>query len=57
MTRREFLAATALAPTVLASRQGLDEAGFVPLFDGASLSGWSVIYAPESAFVDLLTNR
>jgi hypothetical protein len=51
MTRREFLASTAaLTPTVLTLGQGADPQGFVPLFDGSSLAGWSVADGPESAF-------
>jgi hypothetical protein len=50
MKRREFLASTVLAPALLSARQESDEAGFVRLFDGASLDGWSVADGPESAF-------
>jgi hypothetical protein len=50
MKRREFLAGAALAPVLLTMRQEPDEAGFVRLFDGKSLDGWSVADGPESAF-------
>ena len=50
MTRREFLAGTAMTPAMFAMTRNQDEAGFVPLFDGTSLSGWTVSEGPESAF-------
>src|SRR5262245_54284829 len=50
MTRREFLAGTSMAPAMFALNWNQDEAGFVPLFDGPSLSGWSVSDGPDSAF-------
>jgi 3-keto-disaccharide hydrolase len=50
MKRREFLASVALAPAVMNLRQDPDETGFVPLFNGTSLDGWSVADGPESAF-------
>jgi hypothetical protein len=50
MTRREFLASTAMTPAMVAMTRNQDEAGFVPLFDGTALSGWSVSDGPESAF-------
>ena len=37
-------------PVVLATPQDTEETGFVPLFDGKSLDGWSVADGPESAF-------
>ena len=47
MKRRTLLAAPAAIP-VLFARQA--EEGFVPLFDGKTLQGWSVQQGPESAF-------
>ncbi len=40
----------ALAPVFLQAARTGDEAGFVPLFDGTSLAGWTVADGPESAF-------
>jgi hypothetical protein len=56
MRRRDFLATAAtagLAPALLSATQQTNdssEAGFVRLFDGKSLDGWSVADGPESAF-------
>jgi 3-keto-disaccharide hydrolase len=50
MKRREFLASVAMAPAVMNLRQDPDETGFVRLFNGTSLDGWSVADGPESAF-------
>src|SRR5688500_16334637 len=50
MKRREFLASAAFAPGLWTLRQDQDEAGFVRLFNGTSLDGWSVADGPESAF-------
>jgi hypothetical protein len=53
MKRREFLAAAVLAPTLASVRnvtQESDESGFVSLFDGTSLNGWSVVDGADSAF-------
>ncbi len=50
MQRREFLASLTIVPAVLTLQQSDDEAGFVRLFDGTSLDGWSVTDGPESAF-------
>jgi hypothetical protein len=50
MKRREFLSTVVLTPALVSLRQDSDEAGFVPLFDGMSLDGWSVADGPESAF-------
>ncbi|MCE5310300.1 MAG: DUF1080 domain-containing protein, partial [Acidobacteriales bacterium] len=47
MRRRQFLAAAPLVPAVL---KGQPESGFVSLFDGRSLDGWSIREGPESAF-------
>jgi hypothetical protein len=47
MRRRQFLAAAPFLPAVL---RGQPEAGFVSLFDGRTLDGWSVREGPESAF-------
>src|SRR4029077_7600369 len=50
---RKFLRSAGLAPAPLsAAQQPSDstEAGFVRLFDGKSLDGWSVADGPESAF-------
>lgn len=47
MNRRVFLSGAALAPALLDADT---EAGFVSLFDGATLNGWSVQQGPESAF-------
>jgi hypothetical protein len=50
MKRREFLAGVAMAPALLTVQQEPADAGFVQLFDGTSLDGWSVADGPESAF-------
>src|SRR5688572_16954987 len=53
MKRRDFLTAAVLAPTLAQVRttaQDSDESGFVSLFDGTSLSGWSVADGADSAF-------
>ena len=52
MKRRDFLAAACAAQVLQAIPQNGegDEAGLTPLFDGKSLSGWSVQEGPESAF-------
>ena len=50
MKRRQFLASAALAPSALTLQPSAPEAGFTPLFDGASLAGWSVVDGRESAF-------
>src|SRR5215813_4611651 len=44
LSRRAFLALPGLAMAADS------EPGFVPLFDGKSLDGWSVAEGPESAF-------
>jgi hypothetical protein len=49
MTRRDFLATSALTPVFLAAAQSGAEPGFVRLFDGKSLDGWVVADGPESA--------
>src|SRR5689334_15142609 len=50
ITRRELLAGAAVAPLLPASPQDADETGFVRLFDGKTLDGWSVADGPETAF-------
>jgi hypothetical protein len=50
MNRRDFLAAAGAAPLLFAAPQTADESGFVSLFDGRSLDGWSVKDGPEAAF-------
>lgn len=56
MKRREFLATAALAPAALAhpggvaAAQAADDDGFESLFDGRTLSGWTVADGRESAF-------
>lgn len=54
MKRREFLAAAVLAPALTPALRGSgqesEESGFVSLFDGTSLDGWSVADGAESAF-------
>ena len=50
MKRRQFLTAAAVVPAVLAAPQDSSETGFVPLFDGKSLDGWTVADGPETAF-------
>ncbi|HEY2017415.1 MAG TPA: DUF1080 domain-containing protein [Bryobacteraceae bacterium] len=50
MKRRDFFAAAAAAPVLMATPQGTDESGFTSLFDGRSLAGWSVADGPEAAF-------
>ncbi len=48
LNRRTFLAGSAsLAPALL---QAQSENGFVSLFDGATLDGWTIEDGPESAF-------
>jgi hypothetical protein len=53
MDRRTFLATAGLMPVAVralgAQASGL-EPGFVSLFDGQSLSGWSVQEGPPTAF-------
>ncbi len=46
MNRREFLT-TAAVPALL---QAQPESGFVPLFDGKTLAGWTIKEGPETAF-------
>ena len=50
MKRRAFLTGAALAPALMAAPQDAPETGFVPLFDGKSLDGWTVADGPETAF-------
>jgi Domain of Unknown Function (DUF1080) len=53
MSRRTFLAATGIVPAaarVLQVQSPGVEPGFVPLFDGQTLDGWSVQEGPASAF-------
>ena len=50
MNRRAFLTAASAVPAFYAAPQTSDESGFVDLFDGHSLEGWSVRDGPESAF-------
>src|SRR5690349_12770231 len=52
MKRRDLLAAACAAQVLRAMPQSADtdEAGLTPLFDGQSLTGWSVADGPESAF-------
>jgi hypothetical protein len=50
MKRRDFLSAAASTTALFAAPQAGGESGFVPLFDGTSLAGWSVYDGPESAF-------
>jgi hypothetical protein len=50
MRRRDFLATAGSRTALFAAAQVADEPGFVSLFDGNSLAGWSVVEAPESAF-------
>jgi hypothetical protein len=50
MRRRDFLAAAGSTPAFLAAAQTAGESGFVSLFDGRSLEGWSVCDGPETAF-------
>jgi len=47
VNRREFLGNAAVAPVAFAAQS---EDGFESLFDGKTLSGWSVEEGPESAF-------
>lgn len=47
MNRRTFLA---LAPALPVALRGQLEDGFVSLFDGRTLRGWSIEQGPESAF-------
>lgn len=42
--------APAMAPVLMTARQEGDEDGFVRLFNGTSLDGWSVADGPEPAF-------
>lgn len=48
MNRRQFLAGSAAG--VAFAQAANDESGFINLFDGRSLSGWSIQDGPESAF-------
>jgi hypothetical protein len=53
MNRRTFLTAGSLVPAMvraLGAESLAIEPGFVPLFDGTSLAGWSVQAGPASAF-------
>ena len=53
MNRRTFLTATGIMPLAirtLGAQVPEDESGFVPLFDGKTLAGWSVQDGPSSAF-------
>jgi hypothetical protein len=53
MNRREFLAAAGAVPAAARILQGQAagiEAGFVSLFDGRTLAGWSVQDGPATAF-------
>ena len=51
MERRQFLTATATALALApAQSQSPEPAGFVSLFDGKTLNGWTVREGPESAF-------
>jgi hypothetical protein len=51
MTRRRFLATAAAVPAAVRALGGQAiEPGFVPLFDGQSLAGWSVQEGPPTAF-------
>jgi hypothetical protein len=49
MDRRTFLAGAGVAPALMAA-QAPDESGFTALFDGRTLTGWTVQEGPESAF-------
>lgn len=49
MTRRQILAAS-LSTWAWSAEPPLREDGFTPLFDGESLSGWSIQQGPDSAF-------
>ena len=46
MDRRSFLGAAAAAPFL----RGQPGAGFTRIFDGKSLSGWTIVDGPETAF-------
>lgn len=46
MTRRGFLLQTSAVPLVLSAAND----SFTPLFDGKSLTGWTIVNGPESAF-------
>jgi Domain of Unknown Function (DUF1080) len=50
MRRRDFLSTAGSTSVLFAASQAAGESGFVPLFDGSSLAGWSVSEGPESAF-------
>jgi hypothetical protein len=47
MHRRNFLSSAILAPAAVSAQ---NETGFTPLFDGRTLSGWTIQDGPESAF-------
>jgi hypothetical protein len=52
-SRRSFLAAAGLAPAAIRALHGQSaglEPGFVSLFDGRTLDGWSIQEGPASAF-------
>jgi 3-keto-disaccharide hydrolase len=53
MNRRTFLATAGVMPSAVRALQAQSpgvEPGFVPLFDGQTLAGWSVQEGPASAF-------
>lgn len=53
MNRRTFLAAAGIVPAaarVLQTQANSEEPGFVSLFDGHTLNGWSIREGPSSAF-------
>src|SRR5215831_11686273 len=49
MNRRNFLALAGSGPGLLAA-QAAEESGFVAMFDGRSLDGWSIQEGLDSAF-------
>ena len=53
MNRRTFLAMAGVAPAAVRALQSQSQAaepGFISLFDGQTLNGWSVQEGPPSAF-------
>jgi hypothetical protein len=50
MNRRRFLASASAGAAYLQAQPGATDSGFVSLFDGKTLAGWSVREGPDSAF-------
>lgn len=48
MNRRQFIAGSTAGIALLQAQTSED--GFVPMFDGKTLNGWSIREGPDSAF-------